>query len=687
MPPKITPASTKQGGGGPVDVSGYLADASADAIEPEVAQGPQGNWEVAYVYAFITKFTDLHQTDYHSSLRNVFDLEDALLKSSPGFESIDERPASNGVKSMEENGNGVAAKGEVKGEREGTDGDQGEAETTNGNGGAGSPPSSLSSLSDDEDSTTATSHRVAPAVPVVPLPPNPRISAVPPPVDPGKRVPPESDLLVQIIEAFRDNLGSVPDLNDYHGRKTWLTWMINFVQRRLSAPYRGGFRWETNLVRTRGLKPSQEVEAVFWNLRWEDKIHLLRQMVDFQLTSAIKIREMIKDSYDLGQQRNALRSPLTNPLIVDSLGSTVSRRHVFHLDSSPRLYCTSVVGPKTSTSTSSASSVGPGWATLSNSSRGYKAFLLTLAEPSYAVPGGVGYVAPSATDPFTAAAAAKGGAGAQGPKRGGGRGSKGKGPKAGSKDDPLRDERAVRAQLEQALPALAKYEEAMNDISIKQRRVAARYADRDEKMARQLSRVGSAPSTRSSRRTAARTVGSYANDGVGLGGPPGGGGDGEEEVDELAEDDDDEMDQNGAASKRRKLDRDDWDASSVASGSTRGGGGARSKKPLPPSIPGERRSRRVQSRRSTGTADEVGGEDEGHDQLDDDVDADEGVGQRDGHDEVDEVNDENGNDAEESKSSAGTAPAIEARQGEVDGANEAETGGADDANVKMDVEA
>lgn len=33
-----------------------------------------------------------------------------------------------------------------------------------------------------------------------------------------------------------------------------------------------GFRWEGNLLRTRGLKPGQEQEKMFWLLRWEDKV-------------------------------------------------------------------------------------------------------------------------------------------------------------------------------------------------------------------------------------------------------------------------------------------------------------------------------------------------------------------------------------------------------------------------------
>jgi hypothetical protein len=46
----------------------------------------------------------------------------------------------------------------------------------------------------------------------------------------------------------------------------------------MADKFYGGFRWEANLLRTRGLKPGQEEEKMFWFLRWEDKVSLaLRQ--------------------------------------------------------------------------------------------------------------------------------------------------------------------------------------------------------------------------------------------------------------------------------------------------------------------------------------------------------------------------------------------------------------------------
>ena len=153
------------------------------------------------------------------------------------------------------------------------------------------------------------------------MPSNPNIPVVPPVLPEDTPIPPASETLVAIIECFKQNLMAVTDLNDYHGKKTWLTWLINFVGKRMNSSVWNGFRWEGNLLRTRGLKPGQEQEKMFWLLRWEDKvsgdveiesmrlkthsssfppqIHLFRQLVDFQLCSSPLIREKITQGYDL----------------------------------------------------------------------------------------------------------------------------------------------------------------------------------------------------------------------------------------------------------------------------------------------------------------------------------------------------------------------------------------------------
>ncbi|GAA5911683.1 hypothetical protein JCM5296_005872 [Sporobolomyces johnsonii] len=412
---------------------GLMADASVDALEVEVADGPEANWEVAYVYAFLEKFTELREVSYHSNFKNVFDLEQALLDSSPPVKL--QRKAAIAAKS---NGNGKRAD---------------------------SPASSLSSLTDDEDESASS------------MPSNPPIPAVPPPLPADTPVPPASELLVTIIEEFKSNLSTVPDLNDYHGKKSWLTWLINFVGKRFTADqFRGGFRWETNLLRTRGLKPGQEDEKMFWLLRWEDKIHLLRQLVDFQLTSSAKIRDAIKTEYDLGQQRNAQRTSATNSLVLEPLGrlsSSFGKRTLYHLDETPRLYASGNLYKASSP-----------WTCVASTTEGYKAYTVQLAEPVQ-----------------------KGKKGGKGPFEM----AKGK-AKAGSKDDPKREERLVRAKLEKELEAVVEYDEAMAKINTQRLRVTERLANRDARVARTLSRLGGGTTTRSTR---LRNRVNYANDGMG----------------------------------------------------------------------------------------------------------------------------------------------------------------------------
>ncbi|GAA5904574.1 uncharacterized protein JCM6883_003831 [Sporobolomyces salmoneus] len=607
MPPKASASAVP-----PINVEQYLKDASKNAREDEVGDGPEGNWEVAYVYAFIDRFTDLRKVEYGAPLKSVFDLERALLASSPPSRSQQRKAA---LAAANKN-NGADAPG-----------------NGNGNGQDQERPhssaSSLSSLSDDEDTPT-----------VQPMPSNPSISSAPPVLAADTPIPPPSETLVAIIECFKQNLVGIPEMNDYHGRKTWLTWLINFVGKRLGEKFFGGFRWETNLLRTRGLKPGQEEDKMFWYLRWEDKIHLFRQLVDFQLTNSTLIRERVQQGYDLGHQRNALRTQAANPLIVEPLGTTLSKRQVFHIDESARLYVASAIPTK---STNSVPPANSNWASLTSTSPGYKAFLLSLPEPAPA-PGTV--------------------PGKPGPR-------KNKGPKPGSKEDPKREERLIRGKLEHGLEKLVKYEEAMAEIEVKERRVAARRADADARLARNISRTVNT-SSRTTRQKP-KTV-NYANDGVGE--------NGDEEIDELEEsvaggDYDETGEQTMGRGKRRKTattnaNEEDWETSSIASASTSGRrGSARNAARMGPTIPGERRSSRVQSKLK----------EEGYEVGSDEVDElDEDGGRHDQSEEMKDVVEAKEEEAEpESK-------VEEAENGkEEDGVKPEENGHAEEANGSKEV--
>ncbi|GAA5841419.1 hypothetical protein JCM3766R1_004077 [Sporobolomyces carnicolor] len=615
MPPKasITPVPT-------IDVEPYLKDASKNAREEEVGDGPEGNWEVAYVYAFIDRFTDLRKVEYGSPLKSVFDLEQALLASSPPAKL--HRKAALAAANRSANGADGAGNGNSNG---------------NGHRQQHSSASSLSSLSDDEESPAAR-----------PMPVNPPISIVPPTLPADAPMPPPSETLVAIIECFKQNLAGNIEMNDYHGRKTWLTWLINFVGKRMQDKFFGGFRWETNLLRTRGLKPGQEEDKMFWYLRWEDKIHLFRQLVDYQLTNSTIIRERVQQGYDLGHQRNALRTQNLNPLIVEPLGTTLSKRQVFHIDETARLYAASAIPAKSTNVVPPPSSSG--WFTLSSAAPGYKAFLLSLPEPA----------PPPGTGP-----------GKPGPK-------KNKAPKPGSKEDPKREERLIRAKLERGLEKLATFDESLNEIEIKERRVAARRADADARLARNISRTVN--TTSRSTRQKPRAV-NYANDGMGDGA--------DEEIDELEEDDEEEATM--GRGKRRKTattaaagltNEDDWETSSVASGST---SGRRAKNVrIPPAIPGERRSSRVQSKLKV---------QEGDDAASDEIDELEEDGQEEEADEANDVDEAQhaGDDSEEAQPEPDTEP-VKAENGveEENGKEEAKVEAADTNGKdeeKMDVEA
>lgn len=188
--------------------------------------------------------------------------------------------AANGV-DAEVNGNGHGA----------------EAAGANGRKRDGSPASSLSSLTASESGgdAHATPHdeaAFAAAVKAVQSASVEPIDPIPPLLPADTPCPPASDLLKDIVEVFIDNLKPIKELSEYHGKKTWFHFLINFVTYRFNADpvRRGGFRWETNLLRTRGLKPGQEKEAKWWMLRWEDKVRLnllaLRALPSSTLLSA-----------------------------------------------------------------------------------------------------------------------------------------------------------------------------------------------------------------------------------------------------------------------------------------------------------------------------------------------------------------------------------------------------------------
>ncbi|GAA5991847.1 hypothetical protein JCM10908_002235 [Rhodotorula pacifica] len=601
-----------------------LHDASLADLEDEITTGPAANWEVAYVWSFLERFTPL--VDYHVTnpvLPNVMAFEQALLESSPPAEAFAaaaavgvSNPTRTSARLEEAETKKQAPLTAVAFRNAAAEGTNGaDAGATNGNGigvvsgGADkqqsrseSPASSLSSLTasesgadsgaggapsqQDEVAHLASIKAVETATLSSPL------EVVPPVLPAETPCPPHSEILKSIVEAFIENLRPIKELSEYHGKKTWFHFLINFVTYRFNADpyYRGGFRWETNLLRTRGLKPGQEKEDKWWKLRWEDKIHLLRQMVDFQLTSSPAVRDLIKEQYDIGNQRNARRDPSENALVVVPSGRTSTHANLFHLDSSPRLYACGNLYKDDSP-----------WIAVSSTMKGYKAFLLTLREPTKAERQAVGLSEKEAQELLEtereeqeAAVAVKAKA-AKGPvakaaaaaaATGKGKGKeKGKGEAKEGGEDWYKEERMTRARLEADFKEMAIYEKHLAALEARRMRAS-------ERAARNLSRSFNAPApttTRSSRLRAreANIYGINYNEsdfGSSVAG-------------------DEDADGGEGRRKRRRLDADgegdgngnDSRRSSVAPSEAEAATGRRaSGRQMPAATPGERRSSRLQ---------------------------------------------------------------------------------------------
>lgn len=166
-----------------------------------------------YVYAFLVKFTDMRATSSTSLLVNVTSLEDALTSSSPASPSSSRRA------------------------------------------GPSSPASSLSSVGSDPNLNRPLAPVDSTVAPSAPEPP----------------VPEASELLINILKVFKDNL---PEAPDSHQRKDWFGWLFRFVKNRLAdGSWKGvGLRWMENKMKRVGVRALAEHEREFWLLDWEDKV-------------------------------------------------------------------------------------------------------------------------------------------------------------------------------------------------------------------------------------------------------------------------------------------------------------------------------------------------------------------------------------------------------------------------------
>lgn len=155
----------------------------------------------------------------------------------------------------------------------------------------------------------------------------------------------DREILTAIIKIFHENLKLVNTAN-------WQRWLSQYVDTVLKAkeknPSNALFKWRENLLKTRpdGL----------WDLNWKEKIHLLRTLVDHQLSYSQNIRSIVDENYEkaLGKpSKNAasakastttgkvnLDQPATldNPLLIRPLGLDRDMKTWWQIDDSPRLY-------------------------------------------------------------------------------------------------------------------------------------------------------------------------------------------------------------------------------------------------------------------------------------------------------------------------------------------------------------
>ncbi|KAI5478780.1 hypothetical protein MNV49_004606 [Pseudohyphozyma bogoriensis] len=504
--------------------SGPAPPTSAPQLEPG---GPKDNWEVAYVYAFLLKFTDLRSIAVNSLLENVTSLEDALINSSP-------KPAT--VRKPTPAPSSAPVDAPI--------------------------PSNTSSLSTITSEDPAAPTALDPDQAAAPLAsaPAPEPSAVAEPI-----VPEASELLVEIIKLFQTNL---PEPYDSHKRRDWFGVLFRFVQHRLLEVEKGGLKWNSNPMKRPGVRSQEEHEREWWLLPWEDKIHLLRILVDWQLTYSVAVRSLIAEAYDLGHQRVAKRDSVRNSLVIDPVGS-VGKLTVWHLDDSPRLYASG--NPYKTTSP---------WTTLSTSLEEFKAFAGSLKKSEVAEEEGGKEKEDGAKGAKLAGPFKKAKMDAEKAKKA--KEGKGKGKASKKEMEAEAKESATRHKLETVeLDVVMAGVAAIEARDAKIAKAAERAATRDARLARQLQKLDYPAFPRERRtRTAAKRV-DYVYD------------------DERSEEDEKprkrgKLDESEDAKEWEMTDAQDLDAvqDTGSRRSSRGGPAER----VVPEWRGERRSGRIQQR-------------------------------------------------------------------------------------------
>ncbi|KAI8451924.1 hypothetical protein BY996DRAFT_4548204, partial [Phakopsora pachyrhizi] len=157
----------------------------------------------------------------------------------------------------------------------------------------------------------------------------------------------ESDsrrILREILSLFHENLKVIST----YGWEKWLVGYVDgIIERQAKFPATATLRWNENCLKNND-------KGGFWGLDWKDKIHLLRVLVDHQLTYSPKVRAIIDENYEKSHCKQAKQTsgssnktksneappiPVQNLLLIKSLGLDRNLMTWWQIDDSCRLYC------------------------------------------------------------------------------------------------------------------------------------------------------------------------------------------------------------------------------------------------------------------------------------------------------------------------------------------------------------
>lgn len=155
--------------------------------------------------------------------------------------------------------------------------------------------------------------------------------------EPNAALSDAKQVLSNILSIFHDNLKTVNTM-------LWPRWLKSYIEdlvkHELKNPMFSILKWDENHLRR---------ENGFWDLDWYEKLHLLRVLVDHQLSYSAKIKSIIDENFEKAlvkpTKQTACSSskvdakPSQNPLSIKPLGLDRHLKTWWQIDDSPRIYC------------------------------------------------------------------------------------------------------------------------------------------------------------------------------------------------------------------------------------------------------------------------------------------------------------------------------------------------------------